>query len=77
MDFTCLSEQPPNNSSITDLRSVAKSRATDDSSLNMSTLVSGVPCKHMDFFSVSFDDLVRHHIEHRFYELMSQKLPVT
>ena len=65
----------------TDFHSVGKSLLpipVDYAALknNLSTLISRVLCKHVDFFRLSFDDLVKQHIQHRFYEDMSAKSTV-
>ena len=78
VDFVSLSDDTPDNSGITDLRSVAESllpTPRDDEVLkqNISILISRVLCKHIPFFKISCDDLVKQHIEHMYYEAMSAK----
>lgn len=78
VNFTSLSDKRPDNSSITDLRTVGKSLLPtpgDDAALkkNISILISRILCKHVDFFRLSFNDLVNHHIKHKFSEEMSAK----
>ena len=78
VDFASLSDELPDNSKITNLWSVAKSllpTPADDEALkkNISTLISRVLCKHVKFFKLSCEDMVKQHLQHRFYEEMSSK----
>ena len=78
VDFASLSDELPDNSKITNLRSVAKSllpTPANDEALkkNSSTLISRVLCKHVKFFKLSCEDMVKQHFQHRFYEEMSSK----
>ena len=42
----------------------------DDEALkkNISTFISRVLCKHVKFFKLSYEDMVKQHLQHRFYE---------
>ena len=79
--FSELSEECPDNSHVLDFQSVAKSllpSSRDDSTLkkNIAILISRVLCKYLKFFKLSFDDVVKKHIQHRYYEEMSSKSSV-
>lgn len=78
VDFASFSDEPMDNSSLSDMRQVAKSMlptAGDDAILrrNISTLILRVLCTHLDFFKSSFHGLVDWHIQHRYYQEMSTK----
>lgn len=78
VDFSHLSDHIPDNSTITDLESVAISiqpTKIDDKILqgNIATLISRVLCTKMDFFKFCFEDIVQWHIEHKYTSEMSQK----
>lgn len=78
INFVNLPDEVPDNSHITDFRSVAESllpTTRDDTALkkNIATLISRILCKHVKFFQLSCDDLVKRHIQHRYYEDMSMK----
>lgn len=78
VDFVDLCDLTPDNSTITDIRSVAESllpSSNDDAVLkrNISILISRVLCENLSFFKKCFGDQVEKHIQHRYYEQMSSK----
>ena len=78
VDFSHLSDEIPDNSTIHDLKNVALSlqpTALDDQILqnNISTLISRILCNRMEFFKVCFQDIIQWHIKHKYSTEMSKK----
>lgn len=81
INFSDLSDLPPNNSGLTstdDLITVAHSMQPtemDDEILrsDISVLISRILCKKMKFFETCFSDVVKWHIPHKYSSEMSQK----
>ena len=76
VDFSHLSDEIPDNSTIHDLKNVALSlqpTALDDQILqnNISTLISLILCNRMEFFKVCFQDIIQWHIKHKYSTEMS------
>lgn len=78
VDFSALSDVRIDNSSVTDICSVAESllpTPLDDQYLkaNISTLIARILYSRLNFFGMSFDGLIDWHIKHRYYQEMSSK----
>ena len=76
-----LSDDLPDNSTVTDLENVALSlqpTKLDDKILqkNIGTLISRILSNNMNFFKVCFQDLINWHVEHKYTPEMSQKSKV-
>ena len=81
IDFSNLSDDLPDNSTVTDLENVALSlqpTKLDDKILqkNIGTLISRILSNNMNFFKVCLEDLINWHVEHKYTPEMSQKSKV-
>ena len=77
IDFSHLSDTIPSNNfpDPEDIASSVLPSASDDKSLNanIAILVSRVLVTHLKYFNVTFQDVTQRHIQHQFYQEMSQK----